>query len=961
MKDKRDAVSLLFHLKGRSQLANRIPINDGNKDLYTAGPLPFESEEFKVHFNQRLRSSTYKVTIEAALRLAQLDRVAEHLYRHVMEHHEVMGVNLQKNRAEHRRYYNYNLLMTKLVSKLKDEYFENIALKINLKVGGQNTAGQCKYQKYIQVVAAMDWPDVTKYRGSVSAQPRNQEIIMELFEAFKISNGCFLQKIIFYRDGTGEDQFNQVLRDEVGAIRELSSFNEMSKRSGGRGWNADVAKASSLPQASPPVHYTPPVASTTTAAPAGLPQSAPTPSTVSIYPKNQSMKANGDVVSQLFHLFGKSHLGNRIPAYDGRKSLYTAGPLPFNSETFNFELKQDQIRYSSFKVTIKVAPKPDMYALRQYLERRHLDPPQEVIKVLDIVLKATPFKNNFLDGRSFFTPDLVPMEEGVSGVEYRRGFHQSLRPTQMGLSLNINISARGFYESILVSDFVSKHINSDISVPLSDTDRKKMVLSNEEFGIHVGNELALVDARILPAPMLNYHDNTGRQVIKVDPSLGQWDMSNKKMINGGNVEFWTCVCFSTNDNIDLQQFCEKLLNKCKSKGMEFNLKPVIPIHSANPNKIERDLTYIHIHSTEEIAKCQHGKQLQLFIIILPDATGSYGKIKRVCETKLGVVSQCCRPKQASKLKDEYFDNIALKINLKVGGRNTVLDDAIRRSIPHVYNSPTIIMGAVVTRLGKNSSPSIASVVAAMDWPDVTKYRGSVSAQPHNQKIIEDLYTTKYMEGGMILELIKAFTKSTGSIPQKIIFYRDGVSEDQFNQVLRDEVGAIRKACSKFQPGFAPPIAVIVVQKRHNTRLFPADYQNPDMIDDNSGNILPGTVVDTVICHPKEFDFYLNSHAGRKGTNRPTHYHVLLDENNFTADELQIFTNNLCYTCTRSDSIVPPVYYAHQLAIRARYYIEGGDSPDGGSSSGKGGTSETNLEVKPLPSIKENVKEVMFFC
>ncbi|CAL5194043.1 unnamed protein product [Lathyrus oleraceus] len=25
--------------------------------------------------------------------------------------------------------------------------------------------------------------------------------------------------------------------------------------------------------------------------------------------------------------------------------------------------------------------------------------------------------------------------------------------------------------------------------------------------------------------------------------------------------------------------------------------------------------------------------------------------------------------------------------------------------------------------------------------------------------------------------------------------------------------------------------------------------------------MPGTVVDTSICHPREFDFYLNSHAG----------------------------------------------------------------------------------------------------
>lgn len=33
----------------------------------------------------------------------------------------------------------------------------------------------------------------------------------------------------------------------------------------------------------------------------------------------------------------------------------------------------------------------------------------------------------------------------------------------------------------------------------------------------------------------------------------------------------------------------------------------------------------------------------------------------------------------------------------------------------------------------------------------------------------------------------------------------------------------------------------------------------------------------------------------QGTSRPTHYHVLHDENKFTADGLQVLTNNLCYT------------------------------------------------------------------
>jgi hypothetical protein len=33
----------------------------------------------------------------------------------------------------------------------------------------------------------------------------------------------------------------------------------------------------------------------------------------------------------------------------------------------------------------------------------------------------------------------------------------------------------------------------------------------------------------------------------------------------------------------------------------------------------------------------------------------------------------------------------------------------------------------------------------------------------------------------------------------------------------------------------------------------------------------------------------------QGTSRPAHYHVLWDENNFSADEIQSLTNNLCYT------------------------------------------------------------------
>jgi eukaryotic translation initiation factor 2C len=74
----------------------------------------------------------------------------------------------------------------------------------------------------------------------------------------------------------------------------------------------------------------------------------------------------------------------------------------------------------------------------------------------------------------------------------------------------------------------------------------------------------------------------------------------------------------------------------------------------------------------------------------------------------------------------------------------------------------------------------------------------------------------------------------------------------------------------------PKITVIVVGKRHHVRFFPQNEREGD----RSGNCIAGTVVDTDVAHPVEFDFYLQSHGGLLGTSRPAHYNVLHDENNF---------------------------------------------------------------------------------
>ncbi|MCL7033427.1 hypothetical protein MKW94_016174, partial [Papaver nudicaule] len=62
---------------------------------------------------------------------------------------------------------------------------------------------------------------------------------------------------------------------------------------------------------------------------------------VSITPEVSSWGVNRALMKQLVNLYQNSQLGGRLPAYDGRQSLFTAGELPFTSRDFSITLPND--------------------------------------------------------------------------------------------------------------------------------------------------------------------------------------------------------------------------------------------------------------------------------------------------------------------------------------------------------------------------------------------------------------------------------------------------------------------------------------------------------------------------------------------------------------------------------------------------------------------------------------------
>jgi len=343
------------------------------------------------------------------------------------------------------------------------------------------------------------------------------------------------------------------------------------------------------------------------------------------------------------------------------------------------------------------------------------------------------------------------------------------------------------------------------------------------------------------------------------------------------------------------------------------------------------------------------------VVVLPGKTPVYAEVKRVGDTVLGMATQCVQAKNVNKTSPQTLSNLCLKINVKLGGVNSILVPSIR---PKVFNEPVIFLGADVTHppVGDNRKPSIAAVVGSQD-AHPSRYAATVRVQQHRQEIIQDL-------SAMVKEHLVMFYKSTGGYkPHRIIMYRDGVSEGQFPHVLQHELTAIREACIKLEPDYKPGITFIVVQKRHHTRLFCADKKEQS---GKSGNIPAGTTVDIGITHPTEFDFYLCSHQGIQGTSRPSHYHVLWDDNRFEADELQQLTYQLCHTyvrCTRSVSIPAPAYYAHLVAFRSRYHLveKEHDSGEEGSHLSGGSEDRAPAAMARAITVHADTMKVMYFA
>ncbi|KAJ3912486.1 Piwi domain-containing protein [Lentinula edodes] len=441
--------------------------------------------------------------------------------------------------------------------------------------------------------------------------------------------------------------------------------------------------------------------------------------------------------------------------------------------------------------------------------------------------------------------------------------------------ISVCVVPEQLYKSKLLPDHVREVLSFVPKNPRERLQRIKAGWQNLEYDnseflkgadIAVRPEALTISGRILPSPQIMYGGTHGPYKLTLGKP-GTWDVMRKTFWAPAKISFVLIFNLTGRRHGEEMKAFMSFLFKTLSERAVPKTSLILDDNGADPKSLIR----------REAEKHNAKPNGLLVLALLPEnAAELYANVKRVGDIQLGVPTQCIRwsSKLIQNVKsnrvDQYLNNLALKINARCGGVNHVPSSI---AMNYLAEMPTMVIGADVTHPSPGSTaPSFASLVSSRD-PQCSIYSAQMKIQPFRREIIESI-------DDMMTKAIKIFRMNSDDTKyphfklRRIFFFRDGVSEGEFETVRELELNALKRLLEKFYGRDRPRITFIVVGKRHHFRFFPKSGGTADA----SGNCPSGFVVDRGIEHPVYSDFYLQSQPGLKGTSIPAHYTVIEDEN-----------------------------------------------------------------------------------
>lgn len=273
----------------------------------------------------------------------------------------------------------------------------------------------------------------------------------------------------------------------------------------------------------------------------------------------------------------------------------------------------------------------------------------------------------------------------------------------------------------------------------------------------------------------------------------------------------------------------------------------------------------------------------------------YASIKKKGCLERAVPTQVITQKSAGNQRGlmSICTKVAIQINCKLGYTPWMID---------VPLSGLMTIGYDVAKSARDKSKAYGALVATMDLKVNATFYSTVAECSSHDVLANSLWP-------MMMKALRQYKKEHDKLPNRILFYRDGVGEGSLKQVyeheVKDIVEKLDQEYKRAKMEKPPMFAYVVVTKSINTRVF-ARGRNPP----------PGTVVDDVVTLPERYDFYLVSQSVRQGTVAPTSYNVVYSNIRLTPDQMQLLTykmTHLYYNWSGTTRVPAVCQYAKKLA------------------------------------------------
>ncbi|KAK5871678.1 hypothetical protein PBY51_004543 [Eleginops maclovinus] len=475
--------------------------------------------------------------------------------------------------------------------------------------------------------------------------------------------------------------------------------------------------------------------------------------------------------------------------------------------------------------------------------------------------RAKPGGKQIITGEVLLVPELCFM----TGIpeKMKKDFR-----AMKDLTMHINVSAEQHTHAI------KQLLKSLTSNPESEKELSR-------WGLNLDSNIFMAQGRVLPMETICLQSSSftcGSDVswsreIGRDPSISSIPMNIWGI-------FYPCRC---------AEKAEELVSTFNKVAGPIGLRLARPIHVAlRDDRTESYVKAIHSQITSE-------PNMQLVVcIIVGNREDLYSAIKKLCCVRSPIPSQAINVRTISqplRLKS-VAQKILLQMNSKLGGELWTVNIPLKN---------LMVVGVDVHHDTCRARQSVMGFVASVN-SSFTRWYSRVTFQSPTEELISGFRVC-------LLAALQKYYEVNHNLPEKIVVYRDGVSDSQLKMVEQYEIPQLIKCFATF-PHYEPKLVFIVVQKRISTTLY-------SLSGSSVGTPPPGTVLDHTLTQKDWMDFFLMAHSIRQGCAIPTRYITLHNTANLSSDHLQRLTFKMCHMYWNWPGTVrvpAPCMYAHKLAF-----------------------------------------------